>query len=623
MKRLILFLIMIVCIPFALADTQIIKINASGDMQGYGIVGAYYVGQTFNYTGGSSIVPTNLLMNQVAGATGGTCWFELRGATAGLPNTTIYAKGTNYSCSSTGLINSSVETVYENLPNATIVPLALVLNFTAMTGTPSLLLSPNGCPGIFSQGTEVSKTTSNASSWSIINSASCNDLYVEVYGNNAINFSITAKNNITNTLINNFSASITFINSSGSSQSINYNSSAAQILTLLNNSFVGLINITVSASNYSSRTYTNYNVSGNLIAYLNPVSSALINIYDENTNQLITNTNFSVQFISSTGGYNYTTTNGTLYATLITPNTYTVLYSAPGYQQRSYAITITNSDTSYVNIYTSNLSTYLNITVSVVDQNNNPIENALVYVNKYSSITNTFQLVSIVQTNYQGYGVFQGILNTQYYSFQVYYPTGTIRKSTEKTFLFTSPITLQINTQDVPLDRYYASLLVLSSLTFDTTLNQFSYVYSDPAGILTKSCLDLYAIKISGNVFLNQTCVNAAAGSMSVGVINTSGSIYLAKTSYYYNTAIIQGKSLQKQFASTAMNLGLYGVFLTVFLMITFAFLGKDNPQNAIILTGLPLGLCAMLGIILLSWQSIIGIFAVYIVIIYILGRRS
>jgi hypothetical protein len=380
------------------------------------------------------------------------------------------------------------------------------------------------------------------------------------------------------------------------------------------NQYPLLANLTITSNGYAPKTYFNHNLSNPLSFALESTNSVNLLIFDENTNQLITNTNFSIQFISNSVGYNYTTSNGTLYASLLIPNTYTILYSAPSYAQRSYVMTVSNTNNTVVNLYTSNSSNLQNITVSV---------NALVYVNRYSAITNSFVLTAILETNYQGYATFSGIYNIQYYTFQVYYPTGTLRRSTDRTFIFSSPITLQINTQNTPLRSFYASLQVLSSLTFDSSTNSFVYTYSDPAGTVTRSCLDLYRVRNSGTTFLNTTCVSSSAGSISVGVINTSGTGYRAQTYYIYADSTIQDKSLQKEFLSSGLNVGRFGLFLVVFLMITFVFLGKDNPTIAVILSIIPLAFGAMVGLILLSWTSIIGIFAVYVVVIYILSRRS
>jgi hypothetical protein len=131
-----------------------------------------------------------------------------------------------------------------------------------------------------------------------------------------------------------------------------------------------------------------------------------INCYDETNN---TNLTFDVLITNSDGSQVYTKTNCTnterVDITLCPQGSVSILISSVNHSSRIYYMTIYNG-----NWYTLNAYLPMNITemvalydLRVIDTANNPIENALVNIKKYSNLTGIYETISTLYTDAYGY----------------------------------------------------------------------------------------------------------------------------------------------------------------------------------------------------------------------------
>lgn len=161
---------------------------------------------------------------------------------------------------------------------------------------------------------------------------------------------------------------------------------------------------------------------------LSTINSILLTFYDEVTGEQINGTNMTALLIGA-NNYAYTTTNGTIFADLITPSGYEIRYystTIDDYKLRSSFFTLTNLSFNNIALYSLNESTSVTdyttaqITFLVLDTNFNPVENARVVVQRYYFAENGFISIFERATNSAGeaVGVFETI--DAFYKYNVY-----------------------------------------------------------------------------------------------------------------------------------------------------------------------------------------------------------
>lgn len=201
-----------------------------------------------------------------------------------------------------------------------------------------------------------------------------------------INFTITAKNNVTNNAITNFSAIV---------NGTTYTTTNGTITTTINSNDGYLTNITIYANNYFyNTTYTNYNTSTPLATYLNQ-AQLKINMYDLNNN--IINGNFTaingIQSITNLTG-------NTIYIPAII-GTNTIYINSTSHYNNSLPVNCTHTgtvNTENCNIYNMT-NAYIKFNGSISGSDYQPIcsiggTTLNKYLTYYYSLSNTTQEIN-------------------------------------------------------------------------------------------------------------------------------------------------------------------------------------------------------------------------------------
>lgn len=205
-------------------------------------------------------------------------------------------------------------------------------------------------------------------------------------------FIITAKDSVTNNDISTFNATI---------NNVFYSTTNGTIITpyLLNESF--LANIVINAGGYFQRTYNSYVTSNNLVAELQPIGVLDLEIRNQATNNLITDTvNITLQ--SSTQEFNYQTSNGLFQLTNLQLNQpYTVFLRSASYLNNQYSFTYTSSTPNPFTMYMAvNTTVGEEIRFNAVTTENTPLNDVTVKVERF--VNGTYQVVSQKNTDLSG-----------------------------------------------------------------------------------------------------------------------------------------------------------------------------------------------------------------------------
>lgn len=136
--------------------------------------------------------------------------------------------------------------------------------------------------------------------------------------------------------------------------------------SLANGSYRFVANDTRFAS-----TSQNYTLSGstydNLTLNLYSTNTIVFTVENENTQSIINTTTVNITLSGSVLGYNYSTTTGTVSATLLITDNYTITVSANGYSTRTYLAEVSSNTVQSITLYL--LPTpYSTLLISDVDQ---------------------------------------------------------------------------------------------------------------------------------------------------------------------------------------------------------------------------------------------------------------
>lgn len=383
-------------------------------------------------------------------------------------------------------------------------------------------------------------------------------------------------------------------------------------LSIVSENFIA--NSTLVNVNDTDMKYVNFNVyTQNTIDF---------EFKDEMNNQYINNTLIQLELISEAIAYNFSTTNATITAKLLSPQEYTIRTNIAGYvQNRNYIFELIDQTYSTITIYMLNNTNSVNVTVAVYEGGLTPIESAVVKVLKYQPSTNTYVIVEIISTNSQGLGTIH-ITRDEFYRFIVEKPAGTQWLFTNPAYILGDTLILSIQTTDPPMVDYFKAYDVIGSLTFNEVTGNFRFEFNDAYNTVSKGCLEIYRLYNGAKTKTNSSCSVSSAGVVLIGVTNVTGAEYEAQGYIYFDEEKWLLKSLAYKFLDSNV-LGAFPLLLMLFLTITVIGLGLWRITVGIMLAPLPLLMGAMLGILPFSVTLLVGLQVVAIILAFVIARRN
>ena len=276
-------------------------------------------------------------------------------------------------------------------------------------------------------------------------------------------------------------------------------------------------------------------------------------------------------------------------------------YGASGYATSVYYLTDYAINTTFQEIDLLLSSGTSVVTFTVLDENDNPLEDAFIQVLNYDIGTDTFTTTEILKTA-GGFGQAFGniVLNTEYYKFiithegkVVFETTPTILTGTERTF--------QVNLYGDYYATYNVALGVANTLTFDNTTNTFDFTFSDPSGKMHQACLKLVERSFKANTVINDTCITSTAGTILQTIPgNTTGNIYVA-TSYLLFDSPFVLLAFTASYKDNFKKFALDGMFVTFLMVLLLGLIGVWNPAVGGLLAFIGLFAAVILGIFQVS----------------------
>lgn len=378
-------------------------------------------------------------------------------------------------------------------------------------------------------------------------------------------------------------------------------------------------NYSINNEPFFNTTERNQEVFLPQVAQCNGVNTLSLNmsIFDETSDTALV-ANMTVFVNYSIGTYQSSTAlildNQSTYGICIYPpeSSYTtdiqMSYGAIGYSTKLYYLddyTLDNT-TKALSLYLTEGTTQ--VTLTVKDLSDDPVEDAIVKVLSYDVGSDTFKITEVLKTDDDGEVFAQLIQNTQFYQFIVEVD-GVVKLTTKPTKIVGTSKTLRIDLDETNYFEQYDELRDIShSLTFTNSTLTFAFSYNDGSSSISEGCLRVVKRSINGETTLNDTCLSSPSGTVYTTLPSNVGSNTFVATSYvkYSDGQIYVLGTKSVSFDNTHRVYGSDGIFASFFLTITLVMVGIWSPVVAIILMVLAIVLSAVLHLFQLSWHIII-----------------
>lgn len=457
-----------------------------------------------------------------------------------------------------------------------------------------------------------------------------NVLDQELFFNITDSFTFHAKDHFTLVPISNFTISIA--NATGQ---IQQKTASGTNVSFNITSGTYKVNIThpTYAANTTNITFTS---GGNFTWDLFAGNSLYIFIYDEITDALLSNRTIAISVINyDNSTVNTSTITGWIFLSGFAPGRYEIRYKPENYTQRSYYTTVTSSSTQQLELFSleTAIGTYTNFVIE--DETGNLIEGANLKVYRHFADCNCFKVVEMDLSNFNGVST---LFLQQYdgkYRFIIEKDGITLYSSVavEGYRITETAYTLKVTTLGDTYASFYGTRGMLSNLTYSNATKLFYYTVNDPNNLVNRFCLyvdQLNALSQNGTDRICSNCLNASSGILTCNVttalnnkreIIAKGWIHTNTTYSYYWDKIISIVGL----SGAIDTLGTAGVFMGLFLTltITFAAMALAGIYGAIAGVLLGLGISIMVGLIALDLVTFIGLVAIGVIIMVIIGGNS
>ncbi len=343
-----------------------------------------------------------------------------------------------------------------------------------------------------------------------------------------------------------------------------------------------------------------------LIINLSRFNSLFLNTFDEITKALLLNN--SVEVFSDSFSQNFTTLTGNVTIQDLEPNDYTIRYRSPDYLQRLYFFTLANQTSTNISLFLLTTGNSTLVDLNVKDQTFNNIEGAIVQALRFNVITNSFDIVQMVSTNFDGNAQFNLELFQENYKF-IIIQGGVVRVETIPTTITdtdaTNGLQFTINTAVNVLEQIQDLASIQTRVFYSNNSDFFGFTFTNPLGTNVIGCLEVSRILSNGRIVVNSTCVTSASASIQLNINSSKGGTFLGVGTISDGTNTFPAGSFSQTFSEIQTVFGLQMVFYAILLLGTFTLVFARNPKLLIVFAPLALFATVFFGILVVSYAVV------------------
>lgn len=317
-------------------------------------------------------------------------------------------------------------------------------------------------------------------------------------------------------------------------------------------------------------------------------NSIQISIYNGTTSNLLLQ-NVTITTISNLTSFENLTNTGGILLDLLFPNYYELRFASSGFNPTSKFLTVVNDSSQTTSVYMiSNTSSEIQV-IQVVDTANQPIEGAVVWLQK--EIIGGSDLYLTVQeavTDFDGKTtVWVDRDTTIFYRFAVIYqgearpiqPSGNLYTS-KTSFIpgITETVQLIIELEEAASVDITQHLNIITNMYFNSTNNNTVYFnWIDGANTVEAGTLVLeakyYDNKTMDWEFIMQTALSGSSGELNFTLIPINNTIYRATGYLNFTGYAAIYEQEQRSYGADIVTERNFGLFLAVFVLIAVALL--------------------------------------------------
>jgi hypothetical protein len=298
----------------------------------------------------------------------------------------------------------------------------------------------------------------------------------------------------------------------------------------------------------------------------------------------------------------------------------TISFYADEYDRREYIIqeqTIYSNLSQEIGLYLDSTSNTDVVTITVSDQNYNPIENALVSVQEWNIGTNTYSTIGMFTTNSEGEGIINLELFNIWYRAIVTYNGEIVKVTDPQKIASTSwPITIQLD-----VDNPYELFGTIShGLTFSNLTNITTFTWIDSEDNTQTGCLQIRNLTNLGYKNISTECVSSSAGIIvfqftANGEYEAIGKLYLIPT--YNKTDIPDVLHIRIGEVALTSTVKQYGRVIALIMIGTFYTISVSlgNPILGIVLFLAGIYVSGKLGFLAITMSVLWGLLVLCLVI--------
>ena len=553
-----------------------------------------------NTTDGSGIATCNNCTGDLSfTVNGGSLYFN--GSGTGTENATVNNQiyGALVTINATDLLNNSVNTFNVTSGDQT---------NTTSTGSLKLYLAPNTTNTVYINGSGYV----NNYEYTINTTAQDTGSYT-ITGLYTTELNVTASEIGTGAAINEFTINYTGVTNGSTSTT-----TGSALIRLLEGNYTLTFDSTNYTIEYANITAENATQSYEFTAYY--TNTINISFYDEETGALINFTTVYLEIISDSQSANYSTNNGTITDSFLNPDAYTLRYNALGYEDSFYYFTLADRTFNALNLTLLNTSASTDVTINVFDTLGNRLEGAFVKVLKYDITTNNYNIVEILQTNFEGVTEANIVLNNEYYKFIIDY-NGQTRLTTNPTYIYGNELSFYVPIGSQGMEDFFEEAAISGQITYNNNTGLVTFTYSDLDNTATKGCLYSYTRTNGINTLVNTSCSSTSSGTLYSYATNSSNN-------WFFSGEVTKGgvenviSTFNARFDRILEESG-SGALYAFLLLATLVFVALFSLEVAVVLAGIVPFLFTLTGLANFNYYVTVPILALSLVTAFILGSNK
>lgn len=429
---------------------------------------------------------------------------------------------------------------------------------------------------------------------------------------------VYARTIIGNTTINNFTATLSSLNITDVREltttdgEINFDA--------IHNTY----NITIDAPGYSTFnnsqlvTVDSSQLNFTVTFYLYTTNSIDFIFRDAQTLQILNETNTSLEIISDLQSNNYTTSNGTLYIDLLSPGLFTLRFNSNNYTERFYYLQVVDRSYNQLTLYLLKESEATDITINLVDDNDNTLSDAYLKVLRYDVTTNTYLLQEIFKTDVEGKAYIEAELGSEFYKFIVDYPFGTTVYSSSPQYIESESFILPVLLNPIYAAFFFNSLGVSGDIVYNDDTGNWRFDYSDSYNGISGACLYIYSVSLSSKTLINSSCADTSSGTILIAMTPVDGVSYSGvgtilydTREYYFSEGYFRLPGIDDEDSKN------YRLSIVLFLTLAILLLFAWNPTLMFLFMPLPLLVTSLIGFVEFDKTVSIGFMVLGLILAY------